>query len=76
MSSMREQAGQGALVESQSTDAFVVFDALAYAVLFEPVQFYLKAENLLDEEYVVARRPFGARPGRPRFVQLGVKAEM
>ena len=32
-----------------------------------------RVDNLLDREYVVSRRPFGARPGRPVAAQVGVE---
>jgi Fe(3+) dicitrate transport protein len=34
---------------------------------------YLNGRNLLDNAYIVARRPFGARPGAPRWVQAGMQ---
>ncbi len=70
---MRETAGQGDIAEGQATDAYVVFDAAARLNITEELAIYAKAENLLDSEYIVARRPYGARPGRPRFIYGGVK---
>lgn len=34
---------------------------------------YLKADNLLDNEYVVSYRPYGARPGKAQMLQLGFR---
>jgi Fe(3+) dicitrate transport protein len=34
---------------------------------------YLKVDNLLDEENLVSRRPYGARPGKPRQFVVGYK---
>lgn len=34
---------------------------------------YLKVDNLLDEVDIVSRRPFGARPGKPRQFFVGYK---
>ncbi|OHU87690.1 MULTISPECIES: TonB-dependent receptor family protein [Pseudoalteromonas] len=34
---------------------------------------YAKVDNLLDETEVVSRRPYGARPGKPRQFSLGYK---
>jgi Fe(3+) dicitrate transport protein len=70
---MRETAGQGDVPEGGATDAFVVFDATALLHLTPELSIYGKVENLLDNEYIVSRRPFGARPGRPRFIYGGVK---
>ena len=33
-------------------------------------------DNLLDEVYVAARRPSGARPGLPRTIYVGVQVEL
>ena len=34
---------------------------------------YLKVDNILDNEYVVAYRPYGARPGKDRMFQIGYR---
>ncbi len=34
---------------------------------------YFKIDNLLDKENLVSRRPFGARPGKPRQFFMGYK---
>ena len=74
MGAMRESAGQGEPADGDVTDAFAVLGGLAWVNPLEQVQVYLKAENILDNHYIVSRRPFGARPGRPRFVQVGVRS--
>jgi Fe(3+) dicitrate transport protein len=73
---MFEQAGSGGPLTGVQTDAFVVFDAMAYYQLLEELQLYVKMENIADEQAIVARRPFGARPNRPRFFYGGVKVEL
>jgi Fe(3+) dicitrate transport protein len=73
VSAMREIAGSLPLASTIATDDQVVFDASAY---FEPiphVRLYLNGRNLFDERYLVARRPYGARPNAPRWIQVGVK---
>jgi Fe(3+) dicitrate transport protein len=37
------------------------------------VELFARIENLLDEEYLVSRRPAGARPGRPQTALMGVR---
>jgi Fe(3+) dicitrate transport protein len=74
--SMRELPGQGDAAPSEVTDAHFVLDASAYFYVLDELQLYVKGENLTDTRYIVARRPFGARPGRPLFVFGGVKAEL
>lgn len=74
--SMREIAGQGTPAPFDRTDAFAVLDASASVRLLPELQLYVKAENLLDNAYIVSHRPFGARPGQPRFVYAGLKIDL
>ena len=46
---------------------------LAMAVQQSAWALTARVDNLLDREYVVSRRPFGARPGRPVAAQVGVE---
>ncbi|MEM9696786.1 MAG: TonB-dependent receptor, partial [Myxococcota bacterium] len=83
---MREAAGQGAPLSSDEgpvddvgrlfTDAVVNFDLAAFAQVLPELQLYGKAENLLNRRSIVSRRPLGARPTRPLFVQAGVKVQI
>jgi len=34
---------------------------------------YLGVDNFADDSYMVSRRPFGARPGKPLLVQGGIQ---
>jgi Fe(3+) dicitrate transport protein len=76
MSSMREVAGQGEPKPFDRTDAFAIVDATLYWQAMRELRVYAKAENLFDNAYVVSHRPFGARPGRPRFLYAGVKIDL
>ncbi len=70
---MREVAGQGETSVGERIPHHVVIDL---AASYRPATFnelYLTVENLLNTPYLAARRPFGARPGRPLFVQAGYK---
>jgi Fe(3+) dicitrate transport protein len=72
-SAMRDVAGQGEVPAGEKTDAVHVLD-LAASVDFSPWgKAYLTVDNALDHEAVVARRPFGARPGVPRLFVVGYK---
>ncbi|MGH7475595.1 MAG: TonB-dependent receptor domain-containing protein [Longimicrobiales bacterium] len=72
-SAMRTRAGAGEPPASERTDAFFVLDASTTYTLREEVVLYAGVQNLLDERYVVARQPAGARPGLPRSLQFGVR---
>lgn len=70
-----EQAGEGGPLEDETVPSYTVVDATA-RYLFTPGQeVYLKANNLLDREYLISRRPFGARPGQPRTLIVGYKIQ-
>ena len=72
-SPMREVASQGD--EGRRTDAIVLVDALASYRVWRELRAYVKGENLLDRAPISARRPFGTRPIRPLFWQVGAKFE-
>jgi Fe(3+) dicitrate transport protein len=76
MDSMREVAGRGEPLPSQKTDAFAVLDVTASYRVLPELQLYAKCENLLDNAYIAAHQPFGARPGQPRFAYAGLKIEL
>jgi Fe(3+) dicitrate transport protein len=60
-------------LELKTDDQYLV-DANVWAQVWGPFKLYVNAQNLLNSTYVVARRPFGARPNAPRWVQVGLKA--
>jgi Fe(3+) dicitrate transport protein len=70
---VRERAGQGPIPEADRIGAHLVLDLSAS---WRPVaggEAYLVVENLLNARYLASRRPFGARPGRPLFAQVGYR---
>ncbi len=73
--SMKTELGapQGVI---DKTDTTLVFDALGEYNYNENIGFFVSVENILDREYVVARRPAGARPGLPLTVLAGVQLKM
>jgi Fe(3+) dicitrate transport protein len=74
VSAMREQPGKLPLSQVLATDRQFVVDASAQARLYGPFVLYLNVRNIFNEAYIVSRRPFGARPNIPRWVQVGVRA--
>lgn len=73
MSSMKEMAGTGSSLSGKETDAYFITDFSAFYNLKESHKFYFLINNLLDEEYMVSRRPYGARAGMPFHAMLGYK---
>jgi Fe(3+) dicitrate transport protein len=75
--SMREQAGgspdRPIPDDAPRTDSYFLLDASASYKVYRGITVYLNGRNLLDNAYIVARRPFGARPGAPRWVQAGMQ---
>lgn len=72
VSAMRTVAGQGTLVEGDFTPSVAVVDAGLRVQPLLGCEVRLGVQNLFDETYLVARRPYGARPGLPRMVRVGV----
>jgi Fe(3+) dicitrate transport protein len=72
---MREIAGQGEFKDGETTDDFFLLDASANVRILRWLTLYGTGRNLLDAAYIVSRRPYGARPGAPRWLQIGAKAE-
>ncbi|TNC84108.1 MAG: TonB-dependent receptor [Thalassolituus sp.] len=72
-SDIRDTPGVGAIPEDERIDAYTVFDlSLQYRVIRD-VMIYGTVDNLLGEEYEVASKPYGYRPGKPRSINAGVK---
>jgi len=67
---MREEAGKD---DTRRTDAAHVLDLMGDVGLGAGTSLYLRAENLLMQEPIASRRPFGARPGKPFVAQVGFK---
>ena len=59
------------------TDNLTVFDLVADwdvgKVLLPGARVYVNARNVLNDASIVSRRPFGARPNAPRWVQVGLR---
>ncbi len=72
---MRESAGSGAFDPRRSTDAYLVVDVSGHYRITKWLSVYANLRNLTDRAYLVSRRPFGARPGAPRQIQVGLKVE-
>jgi Fe(3+) dicitrate transport protein len=72
---MREIAGQGEPAPGTATDDYFLFDASLNGRPLKWLTIYALGRNLLDTAYIASRRPYGARPGAPRWLQIGVKVD-
>ncbi len=67
----RSVAGSGAILETQRIDSRTLVDLRGEFDLGDRTSLFASIQNLTDEEYNVAFRPAGARPGAPRTVLAG-----
>ena len=72
---MREVAGHGPAEAFLLTDRILQLDASGSYKPLRWLTVYVNGRNLTDQRALVARRPFGARPSAPLWVQSGLKAE-
>ncbi|MEM1264310.1 MAG: TonB-dependent receptor [Pseudomonadota bacterium] len=63
---MRDQAGRGAFAADEGSDESTVVDIVGHYRFGDRWTVTGRVDNVADEVYVVSRRPFGARPGKPR----------
>jgi Fe(3+) dicitrate transport protein len=73
---MREQAGSEALDRVVATDDLLNVDVGAELPIWSRLRIYANVRNLFDQAAIVARRPYGARPNAPRWVQVGIKGNL
>ena len=72
---MRTQAGSDSIPAGQGTDEHFIVDVAGEYEVFDNTRIFFTADNLFDTEYVAARRPAGARPGKPLTALAGIKFE-
>lgn len=70
----RDVAGQGPIDPSTHLAPLFTIDLAAHAKLRPWAELYVTCSNLLDEQVIIARRPYGARPNPPRMFAFGYKA--
>ena len=57
----------------QKTDSSLVVDLSGNFQLSEAVNIFARIENLTDEQDIVARQPYGARPNKPLTAFIGAR---
>ncbi|MEP1384732.1 MAG: TonB-dependent receptor [Paraglaciecola sp.] len=70
---MSEASGTGVELEGVYTSSISQIDLAAWYQVNDALRIYSKLDNLTDEVEIVSRRPFGARPGKPRQFIIGAK---
>ncbi len=68
--------GQAGTTSTLNTDSYFIFDLKGEIKVSESASLYSTIQNIFDEDYAVARRPAGARPGLPRTFMAGVKIDL
>lgn len=72
-SAMQEAAGTGTELSGFETDSISQLDLAARFDWNSQLQLYAKVDNVTDNDAIVSRRPFGARPSKPREIIVGAK---
>ena len=72
-SPMREEPGVDAVEEGLHADGLTTLDLSVTWRIREATRLQLLANNVTDEAAIVAHRPLGARPNRPRWFALRVR---
>lgn len=75
MDEMRTTAGSGNIPAGEGTDSHFIVDLAAEHEVYNNTRAFVTVDNIFDETYVAARRPAGARPGKPRTFLAGLKVK-
>ncbi len=70
----RDVAGQGEIEDRDRLAPLLTIDLSVHARLHALAELYATVSNLLDEQVIISRRPYGARPNPPRMIAAGYKA--
>ena len=62
------------MATGESIDSLLTLHLTAHLRWADWAEVYATCDNLLDEQVIVSRRPYGARPNAPRRITLGYKA--
>ncbi|MBA3455660.1 MAG: TonB-dependent receptor [Deltaproteobacteria bacterium] len=70
----RDVAGQGEIPPEVLAQSLFTIDLAAHVRVKPWAELYATCSNLLDEQVIISRRPYGARPNPPRMFAVGYKA--
>ena len=72
-SKMRTSAGTGAIATNEKIDQTFITDLAFNYNISKQAKYFLAVDNIFDEVNIVARRPYGVRPNKPRTILSGLK---
>ena len=75
-SAIRTSPGKGEIPASEKIDGFFISDLSINIFLNDWTTFNTSVTNVFNNEYEVARRPLGIRPGMPRAFKIGVNVTL
>ena len=70
---MREEPGINDVELGLHADGLTTLDVTGTWQLCASTRLQVIVGNVTDEAAIVAHRPYGARPNRPKWITLGVK---
>ena len=73
---MRDRASQGTIEDQLLIPSQLILDSSAYIRPWPKGKLYLGVDNVLNQDNISSRRPFGARPGKPFMIRLGYKHQL
>lgn len=69
---MRESPGQGAIDTTEFVKSLTTVDASVAYWYSDALRLQLNMDNVFDKAEIVSRRPFGARPNKPRTIAASI----
>ncbi len=75
-SDIRVSPGAGSIPEEDLIPGFMVMDASASIFLKQYFSVNISVNNIWDNQYAVASRPTGLRPGMPRAINIGFRMNL
>ncbi len=69
----RDVAGAGSIEAAARAEPLLTVNLNGHVTLHENSELYATCSNLFDEQVIISRRPYGARPNAPRLVSFGYK---
>ena len=69
----RDVAGAGVIEEAVRAEPLLTVNLNGHVTVQDNSELYATCSNLFDEQVIISRRPYGARPNAPRLISVGYK---